>query len=48
MELWGHCRDCDRWFYCSSQEPGDRHWHCPVCGAEPAVLENRTSRDREP
>jgi hypothetical protein len=46
MEIWGYCRDCDRWFYCSSQEYDNPDWHCPVCGAEPVALENRAPRDK--
>jgi rubredoxin len=46
MELWGHCTTCDRWFYCptSGDDAGEEDaWHCPVCGAEPTVIENRAA-----
>jgi hypothetical protein len=37
MEIWGMCRSCDRWFYC----PMGKDRACPVCAAEPEVIENR-------
>ena len=42
MEIWGHCEDCDRWFYCSMTDER-AEWACPVCAAEPVALVNRAS-----
>lgn len=44
MEVWALCGECDRWFYCEG-------WldqtvpppTCPVCGAEPTAIEERSS-----
>jgi hypothetical protein len=42
MEIWGKCRACDRWFYC----PAEDDWACPVCAAEPELIENRATQLR--
>lgn len=41
MDLWGRCRTCRRWFPCPLSAQGDDGWHCPGCGSEPMVIENR-------
>ena len=44
MDIWGHCEDCERWFYCPTGAHAEPDWACPVCGAEPMVIENRAAQ----
>jgi hypothetical protein len=44
-EIWGRCPICERWFYCEGWFDRDvPEPTCPVCGAAPTKIENRTWR----
>jgi hypothetical protein len=45
MEIWGLCRECQRWFYCAGWFDDDVPMPtCPACGSEPSAIENRAAR----
>jgi hypothetical protein len=45
MEIWGLCRQCERWFYCDGWfDRAAPTPTCPVCGSEPTAIENRSAR----
>jgi hypothetical protein len=39
MDLWAHCGDCDRWFYC--EHGAAERATCPVCAATAARVVER-------
>lgn len=40
MQIWGYCAGCDDWFVCPRGVNGVvASWTCPVCGLQPASIE---------
>lgn len=37
-DLWGLCPTCERWFFCTRQDPPPT---CPVCRSEPSEIRER-------
>jgi hypothetical protein len=49
LEIWAYCGTCERWFYCEgSSDVATPQPTCPVCTAQPRVMENRAAASGAP